>query len=84
MLNNIKSFGMNVIPDKSATIEQTKDSIESAISGIWEPVLGYLKENDNVFSGQVLQEIEKLNSQAMRLGMTVNGRQEVHSFNYES
>lgn len=84
MLNNIKSFGLNVIPDRQKTVERTAESVENAISGLWEPILGYLKDNDNVFSGQVLNEIDKINSQTVRLGMTMNASQEKRSINYES
>lgn len=84
MLNNIKSFGLNVIPDRQKTVERTAETVENAISGLWEPILGYLKDNDNVFSGQVLNEIEKINNQTMRLGMTVNAGNEKRTLNYES
>ena len=84
MLNNIKSFGLNVIPDRQKTVEQTTESIENAISGLWEPILGYLKENDGVFSGAVMNEIESINTQAMRLNMTVNAGNPKLNIDYES
>lgn len=84
MLNNIKSFGFNVIPDRQKTIEHTAQTVENAISGMWEPILGYLKDNDNVFSGVVSEEIEKINNQTMRLGMTINAGVEKRNINYES
>ena len=83
-LNNIKSFGLNVIPDRQKTVEQTTESIENAISGLWEPILGYLKENDGVFSGAVMNEIESINNQAMRLNMTVNAGNPKLNIDYES
>ena len=84
MLNNIKSFGLNVIPDRQKTVEQTTESIENAISGLWEPILGYLKENDGVFSGAVMNEIESINNQAMRLNMSVNAGNPQLNIDYES
>ncbi len=84
MLNNIKSFGLNVIPDKTRTIEQTAESVENAISGMWEPILGYLKENENVFSGQVDEEISRVNNMTMRIGMSLNQGNEVRNINFES
>lgn len=85
MLNNIKSFGFNVIPEqKGKTAEKTVESVGNAINGIWEPILDYLEKNDNVFSGEVSNEIEKLNFQAMRLNMTVNGGSEKRTLNIES
>ena len=84
MLNNIISFGLNAIPDRQKTVEQTTESIENAISGLWEPILGYLKENDGVFSGAVMNEIESINNQAMRLNMTVNAGNPKLNIDYES
>ncbi len=85
MLNNIKSFGYNVIPEtKQRSVEQAAESVESAISGLWEPILGYLKENENVFSGEVMDEIDRINGQTMRLGMTLNQGNTRTTINYES
>ena len=86
MLNNIKSFGLNVIPegDRSRTAEQTAKSVENALSSLWEPILDYLKENENVFSGAIQGEIEKTDFQAMRLGMTLNAGNPTRNINYES
>ncbi len=85
MLNNIKSFGFNVIPEnRQRTAEATVNTVESAISGLWEPILGYLKENENVFSGEVLSEIDRINNQTMRLGMTLNADNQKTTINYES
>ena len=86
MLNNIKSFGLNVIPEgeNSKTAEFAAKSVESAISSLWEPILDYLKENENVFSGAIETEINKTDYQAMRLGMTLNAGNPTRNINYES
>lgn len=84
MLNNIKSFGLNVIPDRQRTAEHTAQTVENAIGSMWEPILGYLKENDNVFSGAVLQEIDKLQAQTMRLTLTMGPGAPKTTINYES
>ena len=84
MLNNLKTFGMNVIPDHQETITYATEKIEDAITSLWEPVLGYLKENDNVFSGEVLDEIEKMNTQSMKIGMAYNAVTEKRNISYES
>ncbi len=85
MLNNIKSFGYNVIPEQHrTTVENTAETVGSAINGIWEPILSYLEKNDNVFSGEVSDEIDKLNFQAMRLNMAVNGTGEKRALNIQS
>lgn len=71
---NVKSFGLNVIPSKTA--EQTGKSMEAAIGNLWSPVLEYFKENEDVFNGDVASEINKINLQTMRLGMTVDASSE--------
>lgn len=75
---NIKSFGLNVIPD----LKQGKypvQSVEKAIGDMWEPVLDYLATNENVFSGEVAQEINKINIQTMQLGTIVNADRETRN-----
>ncbi len=84
MLNNIKSFGMNVIPNTELAAQQIAQGVENAIEGLWQPILGYLEENDNVFSGQVMQEIASIENHAMRIGMTLNSSNETTNINYES
>ena len=85
MLNNIKSFGFNVIPEnRQKTAEAAVNTVESAISGLWEPILGYLKENENVFSGEVMTEIDKISNQTILLGMTLNQDAPKTTINFES
>ena len=75
---NIKSFGLNVIPD----LKQGKhpvQSVEKAIVDMCEPVLDYLATNENVFSGEVAQEINKINIQTMQLGTIVNADRETRN-----
>lgn len=62
----IKPFGLNVLSPK--TQQQTQKTVESAIGNLWEPVLNYLKENDNVFSGNVAEEIRKTSVNAFKIG----------------
>ena len=58
--------------------------MENAIGTLWEPVLDYLKTNDNVFSGNVGAEIQRLNMQAMQLGTIVNGSKEIRNIDIQS
>ena len=84
---NIKSFGFNVIPNKKQVAnftDATAKSVENAIGTLWEPVLDYLKTNDNVFSGNVGAEIQRLNMQAMQLGTIVNGSKEIKNIDIQS
>lgn len=71
---NVKPFGLNVIPNRTA--EQTEKTVEAAIGNLWSPVLDYLKQNEDVFNGDVASEINKINLQTMRLGMTVDANNE--------
>ncbi len=75
---NIKSFGLNVIPDLKQG-KHTAQSVEKAIGDMWEPVLDYLATNENVFSGEVAQEINKINIQTMQLGTIVNADRETRN-----
>ncbi len=84
MLNQLKSFGLNIIPENKEKMEQAAESVETAINGLWEPILTYLKDNDNVFSGEVLDEIDNINYQTMRLSMTMNSATEKRRINYDS
>jgi len=81
---NIKSFGLNVIPDRKGPAANTAKTIENAIGTIWEPVLDYLKTNENVFSGDVSAEIQRLNMQTMQLGTIVNGNKEIRNIDIQS
>ena len=84
---NIKSFAFNVIPNKKQVAnftDATAKSVENAIGTLWEPVLDYLKTNDNVFSGNVGAEIQRLNMQAMQLGTIVNGSKEIRNIDIQS
>lgn len=85
---NIKPFGLNVIPDIKTTEhgaeKQAQQTIEHAIGALWEPVLDYLKTNENVFSGNVSSEIERLNMQTMQLGTIVNGSKEIRNIDIQS
>jgi|GEM_PF-1324582 len=73
---NMRPFGLNVMPQtrhKDGSAQQsTEKTVGKAIEQLWEPVLNYLEKNENVFNGNVIQEIEKANYQTMRLGITMN------------
>lgn len=75
---NIKPFGLNVIPS-TKTREQVGKNMEDAIGTLWSPVLDYLKENEDVFSGDIASEINKINFQTMRLGMVMDENKEIRN-----
>lgn len=57
--NSSQGFGMNVkIPEK--TIEQIGKTGTNAAGKVFEPLFTYLEENENVFSGDLNHELNKL------------------------
>lgn len=57
--NSGKSFGMNIkVPEK--TLEQMGKTAGKTASGVFEPLFTYLEENENVFSGDVTHELNKI------------------------
>ncbi len=71
---------MNVqVPTR--TIQQVKDTATKAVSQLWEPVVDYFDSADNVFSGNVQDEIAKYNRMAYSLGATMRKGQERPTFN---
>ena len=60
--NSGKSFGMNVkVPEK--TLEQMGKTAGNVAGGVFEPLFTYLEENDNVFSGDVTHELNRIYSE---------------------
>lgn len=74
-----KPFGLNVkVPTR--TLQQAKETAVKAVSGLWEPVVDYFEKADNVFSGNVQDEISKYNRMAYSLGVTMRQGQDRHTF----
>lgn len=74
-----KPFGLNVkVPTR--TLQQAKDTAVKAVNGLWEPVVDYFDKADNVFSGNVQEEIAKINRQTYSLGVTMRAGQDKHTF----
>ena len=60
--NNTQRFGLNVIPsspDKS-TFQQVKETAGNVAGGMLEPLFSYLEENENVFSGDLTTELNRV------------------------
>ncbi len=55
------------------------------MGALWEPVLDYLKTNENVFSGDVNAEINRINmaDNAIRYSI-VNGNNEIRNIDIQS
>lgn len=53
-----QSFGLNVkLPQR--TLKQVGKTVSETAGGAFTPLLGYLEANENVFSGEVIKEINK-------------------------
>lgn len=61
-----KPFGLNIYPER--TIQQGKDTINSALNTLWQPLFNYLETNEKVFSGDISKEIDKYNRLTYNLG----------------
>ena len=60
-------FGMNIkVPVK--TIKQVEKTAEGTVSGLWEPLFNFIDTNQQVFNGNVANEIEKYNLMQYNLG----------------
>lgn len=57
--NKGQTFGMNIkVPEK--TLEQMGKTAGKTASGVFEPLFTYLEENENVFSGNISEKLEKM------------------------
>lgn len=66
--NNSQGFGLNVkVPEK--TLRQIGKTAGNMAGGVLEPLFTYLEENQNVFSGDIAHEINKVNSENFTMGM---------------
>lgn len=66
--NNSQGFGLNVkVPEK--TLRQIGKTAGNVAGGVLEPLFTYLEENQNVFSGDIAHEINKINSENFTMGM---------------
>lgn len=76
--NNIlnRPFGLNVsIP--SRTLQQAQETAAKNLN-LFNPVMDYLDQNENVFNGDVAREIDKYNRMAYALGAVMrDGKREI-------
>lgn len=60
-------FGMNIkVPVK--TIKQIEKTAENSVNGVWEPLFTFINDNQQVFNGNVANEIEKYNLMSYNIG----------------
>lgn len=73
--NNSQTFGLNIkVPEK--TLQQIGKTAGNAAGGVFEPLFTYLEENENVFSGDVMQELNKTYAQSFNTSLIMNAADE--------
>ena len=60
-------FGLNIkVPTR--TIKQSQETAQGVVSSLWEPLFNFIDQNQNVFTGNVANEIEKYNLMMFNVG----------------
>lgn len=73
--NNAQTFGLNVkVPQR--TIKQIGKTVGETASGVFEPLFSYLEENENVFSGDVTHELNRLRSENFNTALVLQAADE--------
>lgn len=69
--NNSQTFGFNIkVPEK--TIRQVGKTAGNVAGGVFEPLFTYLEEHDNVFSGDISQELNKRRAESFNMSIILN------------
>ena len=79
--NNIlnQPFGLN-IKFPTRTVQQGQDTVNHAIGGVFEPLFNFISENQNVFTGEIAEQIEKYNLMSYNTGAILRKSSEQHKF----
>lgn len=73
--NGAQPFGMNVkLPEK--TMQQIGKTATDVAGGVFEPIFSYLEENENVFSGDIVHELNKTRSATFNIAIAMNAADE--------
>lgn len=73
--NSAQSFGLNVkLPEK--TMQQIGKTATGVAGGVFEPIFSYLEENENVFSGDIINELNKTRSSTFNIALAMNAADE--------
>lgn len=72
-------FGLNVkVPTR--TLKEAQKTLEKQISSLWTPVFDYLEKNEQVFNGDISEQINQYNKQTYNLGAIMRDVTETHNF----
>lgn len=73
--NGAQPFGLNVkLPEK--TMQQFGKTATNIAGGMIDPVLDYLEQNDNVFSGNIVHETNKLRAASLNIAFAMTNDNE--------
>ena len=73
-------FGLNIkVPTR--TINQGEKTAQGMVNSLWEPLFNFIDENQNVFTGNVANEIEKYNLMMFNVGSAL--RKESHGGSFD-
>lgn len=73
-------FGLNIkVPTR--TIHQGEKTAQGMVNSLWEPLFNFIDENQNVFTGNVANEIEKYNLMMFNVGSAL--RKEGHGGSFD-
>lgn len=68
--NNSNSFGFNV-KSHEKTLQLAGQTLSNTAGGVFSPLFDFLEENDNVFTGDVTREIQRINANSFNIGMVM-------------
>lgn len=73
--NNSQLFGLNIkVPEK--TLRQIEQTAGNAAGGVFGPLFTYLEKNENVLSGDVTHELNKILAQNFNTSLIMNAADE--------
>lgn len=69
--NSAQTFGLNVkVPQR--TMQQIGKTAGDVAGGVFEPLFSYLEENENVFSGDIVNQLNKTRSAAFNIALAMD------------
>jgi len=73
--NNSNTFGLNVKTSGGA-VQQLGKTASNIAGGVLEPLFTYLEENENVFSGDISNEINKTRAESFNMSVMLSAADE--------
>ena len=73
-------FGFNVLPKGNSSANQKEAHEERNLANLFDPVGNYIDKYENVFTGNIEQQINMYSRQAMIVGMNLKAAEVKRSF----